>query len=327
MRLRYANDAKLLVPVDDIGKIWRYGSDAEAVTLDRLDGDAWLKRRAKAVEEIRASATRMIELAAARRAAVAPKLSPPSSRYERFVERFPYALTADQQAAVDSALSDLASGRAMQRLICGDVGFGKTEVALRAAAADAFSGKQVAIVAPTTVLVRQHLETFRRRFAGFDVDIAHLSRLVSDAQARAVKEGLADGTIGLVIGTHALVAKDVRFADLGLLVIDEEQKFGAKQKATLHAKAKGAHVLTLSATPIPRTLQSALVGLQDLSVIATPPYLRQPTRTVVAAFQDRLVQHALMRERAQGGQSLFVCPRIEDIAPMRARQDAGCRHG
>ncbi len=319
VRLRYANDAKLLVPVDDIGKIWRYGSDAEAVTLDRLDGDAWLKRRAKAVEEIRASATRMIELAAARRAAVAPKLSPPSSRYERFVERFPYALTADQQAAVDSALSDLASGRAMQRLICGDVGFGKTEVALRAAAAAAFSGKQVAIVAPTTVLVRQHLETFRRRFAGFDVDIAHLSRLVSDAQARAVKEGLADGTIGLVIGTHALVAKDVRFADLGLLVIDEEQKFGAKQKATLHAKAKGAHVLTLSATPIPRTLQSALVGLQDLSVIATPPYLRQPTRTVVAAFQDRLVQHALMRERAQGGQSLFVCPRIEDIAPMRAR--------
>jgi transcription-repair coupling factor (superfamily II helicase) len=319
VRLRYANDAKLLVPVDDMGKIWRYGSDAEAVTLDRLDGNAWLKRRAKAVEEIRASATRMIELAAARRATVAPKLNPPPSRYERFVERFPYVLTVDQQAAVDAALADLASGRAMQRLVCGDVGFGKTEVALRAAAAAVFAGKQVAIVAPTTVLVRQHLETFRRRFAGFEIEIAHLSRLVSDADARAVKDGLADGRIKLVIGTHALVAKDVRFADLGLLVIDEEQKFGAKQKATLHAKAKGAHVLTLSATPIPRTLQSALVGLQDLSVIATPPYLRQPTRTIVAAFDDRLVQHALMRERAQGGQSLFVCPRIEDIAPMRAR--------
>jgi transcription-repair coupling factor (superfamily II helicase) len=167
--------------------------------------------------------------------------------------------------------------------------------------------------------VRQHLQTFCRRFAGFDIGIAHLSRLVAGAEARKVKEGLANGEIRLVIGTHALAAKGVRFADLGLLIVDEEQKFGAKQKATLRARADGAHVLTLTATPIPRTLQSALVGLQDLSVIATPPVLRQATRTIVAPFESGLVRDALLRERARGGQSLFVCPRIEDIEPMRAR--------
>jgi transcription-repair coupling factor (superfamily II helicase) len=210
----------------------------------------------------------------------------------------------------------------MDRLVCGDVGFGKTEIALRAAAAAIFSGKQVAIIAPTTVLVRQHLQNFRRRFAGFDIEVGHLSRLVNGAEARKVKEGLASGKTKLVVGTHALAAKGIRFADLGLLVIDEEQKFGAKQKATLRAIAHGAHVLMLTATPIPRTLQSALVGLQNLSVIATPPVLRQPTRTVVAPFEVGLVRDALLRERARGGQSLFVCPRVEDIEPMRGRLTA-----
>src|SRR4051794_2332163 len=319
IRLRFADGAKLLVATDNIGKIWHYGSDVDAVTLDRLDGEAWLKRRAKIVHEVAADAARMVEIAAARDNTRAPKLKPPSREYAHFVERFPHALTADQEAAVESTLADLASGRAMHRLICGDVGFGKTEVALRAAAAAIFSGTQVAIIAPTTVLVRQHVETFRRRFAGFGIEVAHLSRLVKGADARTVKEGLASGEIMLVIGTHALAAKGVRFADLALLIIDEEQKFGAKQKATLRASAKGAHVLTLTATPIPRTLQSALVGLQDLSVIATPPFLRQPTRTTIAAFDNSVVRHALLRERARGGQSLFVCPRIEDIEPMRGR--------
>ncbi|MBV8850516.1 MAG: DEAD/DEAH box helicase, partial [Methylobacteriaceae bacterium] len=271
LRLRFADDAKLLVPVDAIGKIWHYGSDADAVTLDRLDGDAWLKRRAEVVQEVAADAARMVEIAAARNKTRAPKLQPPSRAYERFVERFPYPLTTDQEVAVDATLADLARERAMDRLVCGDVGFGKTEIALRAAAAAVFSGKQVAVIAPTTVLVRQHVENFRHRFAGFGVEVAHLSRLVKGAEARKVEEGLASGAIKLVIGTHALAAKSVHFADLGLLIIDEEQKFGAKQKATLRAGAKNAHVLTLTATPIPRTLQSALVGLQDLSVIATPP--------------------------------------------------------
>ena len=319
LRLRFADEAKLLVPVENIGKIWHYGSDADAVTLDRLDGEAWPKRRDKVVEELAADAARMVEIAAERNNSRAPKLKPASLEYERFGERFPYALTADQEAAIEATLADLGSGRAMDRLVCGDVGFGKTEVALRAAAAAIFSGKQVAVIAPTTLLVRQHVETFRRRFSGFGVDVAHLSRLIAGAEARKVKQGLAGGEIKLVIGTHALAGKGIRFADLGLLIIDEEQKFGAKQKATLRASAKGAHVLTLTATPIPRTLQSALVGLQDLSVIATPPYLRQPTRTIVAPFENELVQDALLRERARGGQSLCVCPRIEDIEPVRAR--------
>jgi transcription-repair coupling factor (superfamily II helicase) len=322
VRLRYADDAKLLVPVEDVGKIWRYGSDAEAVSLDRLEGETWQKRRAKVEEEIAASAARMAGLAAEREKIAAPKLKPPSRDYERFVERFPYLLTADQDAAVDATLADLASGRGMDRLVCGDVGFGKTEVALRAAATAVFSGKQVAVLAPTTLLVRQHLQNFRRRFAGYDIEVAHLSRLVKGADARKTKEGLTNGKIRLVIGTHALAAKSVHFTDLGLLIIDEEQKFGAKQKATLRANAKGAHVLTLTATPIPRTLQSALVGLQDLSVIATPPVLRQPTRTIVAPFEPGLVREALLRERGRGGQSLFVCPRVEDIEPMRARLQA-----
>jgi transcription-repair coupling factor (superfamily II helicase) len=322
VRLRYADEAKLLVPVDDVGEIWRYGSDAEAVSLDRLDSETWQKRRGKVEAEIAASAARMVELAADRERIAAPKLNPPSRDYERFAERFPYLLTGDQDAAVDATLADLASGRPMDRLICGDVGFGKTEVALRAAAAAVFSGRQVAVIAPTTVLVRQHLQNFRRRFAGFPIEVAHLSRLVKGAEAREIKDGLASGKISLVVGTHALAAKGVRFADLGLLVIDEEQKFGAKQKATLRAKAKGAHVLTLTATPIPRTLQSALVGLQDLSVIATPPVLRQPTRTIVAPFDTGLVREALFRESSRGGQSLFVCPRIEDIEPLRARLHA-----
>jgi transcription-repair coupling factor (superfamily II helicase) len=319
VRLRFAEEAKLLVPADKIGSIWQYGSDADAVTLDHLEGEAWPKRRAKIVQDVAADAARLVQIAAARDNMNAPRLRPPSREYERFAERFPYALTADQQAAIEAVLADLASGRAMDRLVCGDVGFGKTEVALRAAAAAIFSGKQVAVVAPTTVLVRQHVDIFRRRFAGFGIEVAHLSRLVQGAEARKVKEGLASGETKLVIGTHALAAKGVRFADLGLLIIDEEQKFGANQKAALRASAKGAHVLTLTATPIPRTLQSALVGLQDISVIATPPFLRQPTRTIVAAFENGLIREALLRERARGGQSLFVCPRIEDIEPMRAR--------
>ncbi|MBV9395222.1 MAG: DEAD/DEAH box helicase, partial [Methylobacteriaceae bacterium] len=319
IRLRFAEEAKLLVSADNIGSIWQYGSDADAVSLDHLEGEAWPKRRAKIAQDVAADAARMVQMAAARDSMNAPRFKPPAREYEQFVERFQYALTADQEAAIEAVLADLASGRGMDRLVCGDVGFGKTEVALRAAAAAVFSGKQVALVAPTTVLVRQHVETFRRRFAGFGIDVAHLSRLIQGAEARKVKERLAGGQTSLVIGTHALAAKGVRFADLGLLIIDEEQKFGAKQKASLRASAKGAHVLTLTATPIPRTLQSALVGLQDISVIATPPFLRQPTRTIVATFENGLIREALLRERARGGQSLFVCPRIEDIEPIRVR--------
>lgn len=319
IRLGYAGDAKLMVPVAEIGRIWRYGSSSESLTLDKLNGDAWTARRRKIEADIQEAAKRLTEMVEARRAVRLEPIVPPSRDYERFVARFPFSETPDQLRAIEDVLDDLASGRPMDRLVCGDVGFGKTEVALRAAAAVALAGKQVAIVAPTTVLARQHLRTFQRRFAGLGIEVAHLSRLVSAAEARNVKKGLADGTVRVVIGTHALAGKGVAFKDLGLLVIDEEQRFGVAHKGKLRDMAAGGHVLTLTATPIPRTLQAALVGLQEISVIATPPARRLPIRTFLAPLDPATVREALMRERRRGGQSFVVCPRIEDIEPMRSR--------
>ncbi|WP_018262758.1 DEAD/DEAH box helicase [Methylobacterium sp. WSM2598] len=323
-RLRFADDAVRLAPLSEAGRIWRYGAAAEAVTLDRLDGGnlpggTWATRRAGVEAAVAESARRMLALAEARRRATAPALVPPERQMERFGAGFGFPPTPDQAAAIDAVMADLAAGRPMDRLVCGDVGFGKTEVALRAAAAALFAGKQVAVAAPTTVLVRQHVETFRRRFARFGIVPAQLSRLVPPAEAKRVRAGLADGSVRLVIGTHALAGRGLVYADLGLVVIDEEQRFGAAQKARLRRAASGAHVLTLTATPIPRTLQSALVGLQDLSVIATPPVVRRPIRTVVAPFDPETVRAALTREHRRGGQSFVVCPRIADLAPMEAR--------
>ena len=319
VRLEYAGNTNRMVPVEEIDRIWRYGSEAESVTLDRLEGEAWPKRRAKVEAEIRETATRLAELARERAETEAPKLVPPRRAYERFAARFPFSETPDQLRAIEDTLRDLASGRPMDRLVCGDVGFGKTEVALRAAAAAALAGKQVAVVAPTTVLVRQHVQTFTRRFVDMGVTVAHLSRLVKPGEAKAVKAGLKDGSIQLVIGTHALAAKGIEFADLGLVIIDEEQRFGTAHKAKLRDLARSAHVLTLTATPIPRTLQAAMVGLQDLSIIATPPARRRPIRTFVMPFDGATAREALLREKRRGGQSFFVCPRIEIIEPMAAR--------
>ncbi|MFB0488090.1 transcription-repair coupling factor (superfamily II helicase) [Methylobacterium sp. OAE515] len=319
LRLRFAGDAILMVPVSQADRIWRYGPEPDAVTLDKLDGGTWPRRRLEAEATMARTARLMLEAARARRETAAPVLAPPARDLERFAAGFGFAPTPDQAAAVDALMADLASGRPMDRLVCGDVGFGKTEVALRALAAAVFSGKQAALIAPTTVLARQHAETLRRRFGRFGVEVAQLSRLVAPAEAKRVKAGLADGTIRLVVGTHALAGSGVRFADLGLTVIDEEQRFGAKMKADLRRLAEGSHVLTLTATPIPRTLQAALVGLQSLSVLATPPALRQPVRTVVAPFDADAVREALIREHRRSGQSFVVCPRIEDIAPMAER--------
>jgi transcription-repair coupling factor (superfamily II helicase) len=319
LRIRYAGEKALLVPVEEIDQIWRYGGEGSAVTLDRLDGSSWAERQAKVEADIQATAEELVTIARQRQQAEAPKLVPPIRDYERFCARFAYALTPDQAEAVDAALADLSSGHPMDRLVCGDVGFGKTEVALRAVAAAVLAGKQVAVVAPTTVLTQQHLRTFRRRFAPFGIEIGHLSRLVKPSDGRKVKNALADGSLRIVVGTHAVAAKGVRFADLGLVVIDEEHRFGAAQKAKLRALHPGGHVLTLTATPIPRTLQSSLVGLQDLSIIATPPVVRQPIRTVMSELAPVTVREALLREKRRGGQSFFVCPRIEDIEPMAER--------
>jgi len=319
IRLGYAGDTTLLIPATEMERVWRYGAMSETIALDKLKSDSWLSRREKIEAEIRETAQRLTGLVRERRAVTLEPLVAPAREYERFVARFPFSETNDQVRAIGDVLADLASGRPMDRLVCGDVGFGKTEIALRAAAVTALAGRQVAVVAPTTVLARQHVRSFERRFAGLGIEVAHLSRLVTPAEARAVKKGLADGSIRVVVGTHALAAKGVSFKDLGLLVIDEEQRFGAAHKAKLRSLADGAHVLTLTATPIPRTLQSALVGLQDLSIIATPPARRQPIRTFVTSFDSAIVREALMRERRRRGQSFVVCSRIEDIEPMRER--------
>ncbi len=316
--LGYAKDGRRLVPVAEADRIWRYGADADAVTLDALDGSSWQKRRGAIDTAIAESARDLAELAAERAARKTDPIVPDRAAYERFAAGFAFTETPDQARAITTTLADLASGTPMDRLVIGDVGYGKTEIALRAAAAVALSGRQVAIAAPTTVLVRQHIETFARRFEGTGVMVAGLSRLSSTAEKARVKAGLADGSIGVVIGTGAIAGKGVAYKDLALVVIDEEQRFGAADKARLHALGVG-HVLTLSATPIPRTLQSAMIGLQGLSVIATPPARRQPIRTAVARFDDATVRAALRRERARGGQSFVVVPRIDDMAPLAAK--------
>ena len=315
IKLTYAQEGVRLVPVGEADRIWRYGAEADAVTLDRLDGSSWQKRRGEIDAAIAQSARDLTTLAEERAARDAPALEPDPARYERFAAGFVFTETADQAKAIAAVRADLAAGRAMDRLVIGDVGYGKTEVALRAAAIAALAGKQVAIAAPTTVLARQHLETFSTRFEGSGVTVAGLSRWSSAAEKKRVLAGLRDGSIHIVVGTGAVAGKGVVYSDLALVVIDEEQRFGAADKDKLRALSVG-HVLTLSATPIPRTLQSALVGLQQLSIIATPPARRQPIRTAIGTFSPETLRTALLREKSRGGQSFVVVPRIADMAPL-----------
>ena len=314
--LEFAAQARRLVPVGEAAKLWRYGADAAAVTLDKLDGSSWVKRRETVDTAIAEAARALTALARERAARVCPKIEPEPAAYERFAASFAFTETADQARAIAAVRADLASGTPMDRLVIGDVGYGKTEVALRAAALVALAGGQVVIAAPTTVLVRQHLEVFRRRFAGTGILVEGLSRLSTPADRTRVRNGLADGSVAIVIGTAAVAGKGVAYTSLQLVVIDEEQRFGAADKARLRGLHEG-HFLALSATPIPRTLQGALVGLQQVSVIATPPARRQPIRTLVEAWSDATVRAALMREKARRGQSFVVVPRIEDMAGMR----------
>ncbi|GGK52033.1 DEAD/DEAH box helicase [Salinarimonas ramus] len=319
VRLAYADGATLLVPVEELDRVWRHGGADDRVTLDRLDTDTWAKRRAGIEAAIAETARDLARLAAERAAAKAPALQAAERDLARFAARFPHPPTADQASAIAAVTADLARETPMDRLVCGDVGYGKTEVALRAAAIAAFAGKQVALVAPTTVLARQHAQTMHARFSGFGIETAQLSRLVSAAEAARVREGLADGSIRIVVGTHALAGEDVRFADLGLVIVDEEQRFGAEDKEALRRLEAGVHVLTLTATPIPATLAGSLAGLRDLSTIATPPVMRKPVRTARAEWDDGLVREALARERERGGQSFVVVPRIADIAAIEER--------
>ncbi len=319
IRLRFADDATLLVPMHEIGALWRYGGEGTDISLDKLKGDTWIAKRNRIVGEISATASRMVERLKEKESARAEPLFPDRVSFERFCERFAHDLTPGQVRATDAILADLRSGRPMDRLLCGDVGFGKTEVALRAVAAAALSGRQVVVVAPTTVLARQHFEVFARRFAKDGLEIALLSRLQSTKEAREIRERVADGTIRILVATHAVCGKDVAFDDLALVVIDEEQRFGSRHKDAVRRLAPDLHVLSMTATPIPRTLQAAFVGLHDISVIETPPVRRRPIRTRVVPFDGEAIGEALLAERARGGQSYVVCPRIEDIEPMAER--------
>ncbi|MEJ8476775.1 transcription-repair coupling factor [Roseibium algae] len=318
LELQYAGGDRLYLPVENIELLSRYGSEDMEAQLDKLGGGAWQARKAKLKKQILEIADGLIKTAAARALKTAPVVETPDGVYDEFATRFPYEETEDQLSAIDSVFEDLSSGRPMDRLICGDVGFGKTEVALRAAFIAAMSGRQVAVVVPTTLLSRQHFRTFAERFHGLPINVAHASRLVPTKQLTQTKKGLSDGSIDIVIGTHALLGKSVDFRDLGLLIIDEEQHFGVKHKERLKELKSDVHVLTLSATPIPRTLQLALTGVRELSLIATPPVDRLAVRTFVSPFDPLVVREALLREHYRGGQSFYVCPRLADIADMRA---------
>ncbi|MBI1181770.1 MAG: transcription-repair coupling factor [Alphaproteobacteria bacterium] len=309
----YAGGDKLFVPVENIDVLSRYGSEDAIVQLDKLGGQAWQSRKAALKKRLKDMADELMKLAAARELRHAPKLLPPQGLYDEFCARFPYQETDDQLRAIDDVVHDLDEGKPMDRLICGDVGFGKTEVALRTAFIASLEGRQVALIAPTTLLVRQHYKSFTERFQGLPVRIGQLSRLVSAKEAKLTRDGLADGTVDIVIGTHALLGKAIKFRDLGLLIIDEEQHFGVRHKERLKQLREDVHVLTLTATPIPRTLQLAMSGMRGLSIIATPPVDRLAVRTFVMPFDPLAVREALLREHYRGGQSYYVCPRIADL--------------
>ncbi|MDB5719199.1 MAG: transcription-repair coupling factor [Sphingomonas bacterium] len=311
--LSYLGGDKLYVPVENIDVLSRYGSDSEGVGLDKLGGVAWQARKARMKERIREIAGELIKTAAERALRPGQVIEPDSGGYPAFVDRFPYQETDDQERAIGDVIADLGSGTPMDRLVCGDVGFGKTEGALRAAFVAAMAGMQVAVVVPTTLLARQHYTNFKDRFAGFPLEVGRLSRLVPAAEAKATREKLTDGRVDIVIGTHAILAKSVDFKNLGLVIVDEEQRFGVTHKERLKAMKADVHVLTLTATPIPRTLQMAMSGLRELSVIQTPPVDRLAVRTYIIPWDPVVLREALLREHYRGGQSFFVTPRIKDL--------------
>jgi transcription-repair coupling factor (superfamily II helicase) len=313
VKIIYGGEDKLYIPVENIEVLSRYGQDEGTAQLDKLGGAGWQARKSKIKKDLLEMAGKLIDIAAARKLRKAQRAVVPESVYNEFAARFPYPETEDQQRSIHDVLEDMASETPMDRLVCGDVGFGKTEVALRAAFVAGMSGFQVAVVAPTTLLVRQHYSEFVRRFEGFGLRIEQLSRLVTPKEAKQTKEGLTNGDVNIVVGTHAVLAESIKFNNLGLVIIDEEQKFGVKQKERLKDLRKDVHVLTLTATPIPRTLQMALTGVRELSLITTPPVDRLAIRNFVMPFDPMVIREAILREHHRGGQSFCVCPRIKDL--------------
>ncbi|HMB76573.1 MAG TPA: transcription-repair coupling factor, partial [Kiloniellaceae bacterium] len=319
LKVIYQGGDKLYVPVENIDVLSRYGGEDAAAELDKLGGVNWQARKARVKARLKDMADALMKVAAARELKQVEAMPAPEGLYDEFAARFPYPETDDQLRAIEDTLEDLSGSKPMDRLICGDVGFGKTEVALRAAFVAAMSGKQVAVVVPTTLLSRQHYQTFQTRFAGLPIEVRQLSRMVDSRAQSETKKGLTDGKVDIVIGTHALLAKSVQFADLGLLIVDEEQHFGVKQKERLKALREEVHVLTLTATPIPRTLQLAMSGVKEMSLIATPPVDRLAVRTFVLPYDPVVVREAILREYHRGGQIFYVCPRVQDLDELAER--------
>ena len=319
LMLSYHGGDKLYLPVENIDMLSRYGKDSTDIMLDKLGGVAWQARKAKIKERIKIMAEQLIRIAANRAVASTEPLVAPMGGFAEFCARFGFTETDDQLDAIHAVLEDMASGKATDRLVCGDVGFGKTEVALRAAFVAAMAGYQVALVTPTTLLARQHGKVFTERFKGFPVSVSVLSRMTTAKEAQTIRENIKTGAAQIVIGTHALLADSIQFNNLGLLIVDEEQSFGVGQKERLKELKGDIHVLTLTATPIPRTLQMALSGVRQMSIIATPPVDRLAVRTFIGAWDNVVLKEALMRERFRGGQSFVVCPRIEDMPRLYER--------
>jgi len=317
LALAYADDARLYVPVTALHLISRYtGADAEHAPVHRLGSDQWEKAKRRAAEKAYDAAAELLDIYARREAGARFQFVDPGADYQRFAEQFPFEVTPDQQRAIDEVIADLCSARSTDRLICGDVGFGKTEVAMRAAFLAVQSGKQVAVLVPTTLLAQQHHETFRDRFADWPVQIESVSRLRSDTEVSEVIERLSRGQVDIVIGTHKLLGQMARFRDLGLIVIDEEHRFGVRQKEQMRTLRAEVDVLTLTATPIPRTLNMAMTGMRDLSVIATPPARRLSIKTFVMERRRGVIRDAISRELMRGGQVFYVHNEVQSIAAI-----------
>ena len=322
LKIIYGGGDNLFVPVEDIELITRYGDDNPLIQLDRLGLATWKNRREKVRKRIKVAAEELIKIAAARQLKKAPILMADPGEYEEFKARFEFVETDDQLRTIDEVEEDLSRGIPMDRLVCGDVGFGKTEVAMRAAfiaAKNASGSHQVAIVAPTTLLCRQHYHNFTKRFKDTGLQVAQLSRMITPAQAKKTKQDLADGKVDIIIGTHALLAKDVKFSKLGLIILDEEQHFGVAQKERVKQLRNEVHILTLSATPIPRTLQMSLTGVKELSLISTPPIDRLAIRSFVMPYDSVIAREAILREYKRGGRTFFVVPKIKDIGEIEDR--------
>lgn len=320
MLLEYAGEAQLYVPVSQLHLISRYSGQAhENVALHKLGSGAWNKAKRKAAEKARDTAAELLNLYAQRAAQSGHKFEINELDYQAFADGFGYEETEDQAAAIAAVIKDLTQAKPMDRLVCGDVGFGKTEVALRAAFVAVMGGKQVAVLAPTTLLVEQHAQNFADRFADFPVKVASLSRFNNSKATKAALEGMADGTVDIVIGTHKLVQDDIKFKNLGLVIIDEEHRFGVRQKEQLKRLRANVDVLTMTATPIPRTLSMALEGLRDFSLITTAPSRRLAVKTFVKPFSEGSVREAVLRELKRGGQVFFLHNEVDTIENMRER--------